>query len=448
MAFIVRSLQRGPMHVARRTDAVLLAVALVWGSSYLAAKTATDALPVLTVLFVRYAVSALACGALVAARRSTRTWTREELRLGSVLGVTQAAVLVLETYGVAHTSAANAGLIISLTIVLTPLLDRTGTRTGRLPRSFFLAAGLCVLAVGLLTSSTGLHAPRLGDGLVLAAAFVRAGHVALVGRFTAGRAIRPLHLTAVQTFAGSALFLAPAAGHLPDLARSSAATWTQLVYLALFCSVFAFLAQTWAVQGTSASRASLLLGTEPVWAVAVGVTLGGERLTPWAALGALLMVAGTYWGQAVERRHRAGTVGARDKTGHRHRGPADPPEPGHRAGHGRPADVCRAAVPGVVGGGVVEVGPVSGVVGGGVVAPEEGGAAEVGAGADGAAGAAETVTADDAVDALTAAGVVAVPDGAFAGVEPLRGSSRQWRGAPALAGEADAGTERAVAPPS
>lgn len=295
--------QRGAMHVARRTDAVLLLVALVWGSSYLAAKTAIVALPVLAVLFARYAISALACGALAASHRRRRGWTRVEVRVGSLLGVTQAAVLVLETYGVAHTSAANAGLIISLTIVLTPLLDRTGSR--RLPWTFFLAAGLCVVAVGLLTSSTGLHAPRLGDVLMLAAAVVRAGHVALVGRLTAGRSTDPLHLTTAQTVVGSAMFLPLAATHLPDLVHSSAATWTQLIYLALFCSVFAFLAQTWAVQGTSASRASLLLGTEPIWAVAIGISVGGERLTLWATLGAVLMIAGTYWGQAIERTHRS-----------------------------------------------------------------------------------------------------------------------------------------------
>ncbi|GGV01931.1 hypothetical protein GCM10010211_81570 [Streptomyces albospinus] len=293
------------MHVARRTDAVLLLVALVWGSSYLAAKTATVTLPVLAVLFARYAISALTCGALVASRRRRRRWTRAEVRVGSLLGGTQAAVLVLETYGVAHTSAANAGLIISLTIVLTPLLDRTGGR--RLPRTFFLAAGLCVVAVGLLTSSTGLHAPRPGDVLMLAAAVVRAGHVALVGRLTVGRPMDPLHLTTAQTVVGSTLFLPLAFTHLPDLVHSSATTWTQLIYLALFCSVFAFLAQTWAVQGTSASRASLLLGTEPIWAVAIGISVGGERLTLWATLGAVLMIAGTYWGQAIERTHRTTT---------------------------------------------------------------------------------------------------------------------------------------------
>ncbi|WP_189863438.1 DMT family transporter [Streptomyces poonensis] len=296
------------MSDARRTDAVLLLVALVWGSSYLSAQTATAALPVLLVLLVRYALSALACLGLLSARRGPRRgprrWTRDELRAGVPLGVTQAAVLVLETYGVAHTSAANAGLIISLTVVLTPLLDRTG-HPGGLPPVFYAAAGVCVLAVGLLMAGDGFHAPRPGDLLMLAAAVVRAGHVALVGRLTAGRAVRPLHLTAVQALVGTALFLVPAARELPALARADAGTWTQLLYLALFCSVFAFLVQTWAIQRTSPSRASLLLGTEPVWAAAVGVALGGERFTALTGLGAAVMIAGTYWGQSVERAHRA-----------------------------------------------------------------------------------------------------------------------------------------------
>ncbi|MBA2809829.1 DMT family transporter [Streptomyces sp. KM273126] len=288
---------------ARRTDAVLLLVALVWGSSYLSAQTATAALPVLLVLVARYALSALACLGLVAVRRGRPLWTRDELRAGVPLGVTQAVVLLVETYGVAHTSAANAGLIISLTIVLTPLLDRSG-HPGGLPPRFFVAAGVCVVAVALLMTGNGFHAPRSGDLLMLGAAVVRAVHVALVGRLTSGRAIRPLHLTTVQTVVGTALFLPLAARDLPALARADTATWLQLLYLALFCSVFAFLAQTWAVQRTSASRASLLLGTEPVWAAAVGIALAGERFTLLTGLGAALMVTGTYWGQAVERAHR------------------------------------------------------------------------------------------------------------------------------------------------
>ena len=287
------------MPSSRRTDLVLLLVAIVWGSSYLVAKTATTGTPVLTVLFVRYAISAAALLLFV------RRISRKELTTGGVLGLTQAAVLVLETYGVTHTSAANAGLIISLTLILTPLLDRR-----RLPPRFYLAAASCVVAVGLLMSSHGLHVPGVGDLLMLAAAVVRAGHVALVGRLATG--LRPLQLTTVQTVVGTALFAVPAVRHLPAITTTG---WLQLAYLALLCSVFAFLAQTWAVQRTSASRASLLLGTEPIWAVAIGIGLGNEHLTIPAALGAVLLLTATTWAQSIERTHRQQTRSAAPTSG-------------------------------------------------------------------------------------------------------------------------------------
>ncbi|WP_306208650.1 DMT family transporter [Actinoplanes sp. RD1] len=313
LGFKVTGAQGGGVLKGRRTDMVLLLVAAVWGSSYLAAKTATSVLPVLVVLVARYAISAVACLGIVGKRR----FTRDEVRAGGLLGVTQAAVLTLETYGVAYTSAANAGLIISLTIVLTPLLDgAAGTR--RLPLSFFAATGVCLSAVTLLMAGTGFQRPRGGDLLILAAAVVRAGHVVLVGRLTRGRAVRPLQVTAVQMVVGAALLVGPAAGSLPMLTQVGASVWAQLVYLALFCSVFAFLAQTWAVQQTSASRASLLLGTEPVWAFVIGIGLGGERVTVLAGIGSALMVAGTYWGQSIDRAHRArsaGRAGADDAEG-------------------------------------------------------------------------------------------------------------------------------------
>jgi drug/metabolite transporter (DMT)-like permease len=284
-------------------DGVLLVVAFVWGSSYLASKVAVESTPVLLVLFLRYAISAGACLILVQLRPGRRSYSRAEVRAGAILGCTQAGVLILETYGVAHTSAANAGLIISLTIVATPLISSSHQST-RLPGSFLLAALVCVLGVGCLVSSTGLSAPRLGDGLMLLAAVVRAVHVTLVGRLTIGRDVRPLHLTTVQSLVGTFIFGLTASRQLRHLGHVDSRTWTAVIYLAVCCSVFAFVAQTWAVQRTSPARASLLLGTEPVWAVAVGLCLGGEHLTAIGALGAALVVGGSYRGQSVERAHR------------------------------------------------------------------------------------------------------------------------------------------------
>jgi drug/metabolite transporter (DMT)-like permease len=216
-------------------------------------------------------------------------------------------VLTLETFGVAATSATNAGLIISLTIVVTPLLESVWSHAW-LPAPFFVAAVLAVLGVALLVSGHGFRAPTVGDVLMLAAAAVRAVQVSLIGRLTRGRQHSSLSLTTVQAVVGAVLLSAAAGDRLASaVPHLSLVDWSRLAYLAVACSVFAFLAQTWAIRRTSASRASLLLGTEPVWAVAVGVSLGGEPLTALGVVGAALIIASTSWGQQVERRHRLRT---------------------------------------------------------------------------------------------------------------------------------------------
>jgi drug/metabolite transporter (DMT)-like permease len=202
------------------------------------------------------------------------------------------------------TSATNAGLIISLSIIFTPLLESFWLRRW-LPRPFFIAVTLAVVGVALLVSGSGFHAPTLGDLLMLAAAAVRAVHVTASGVLTSRATMSTVNVTLVQAIAGTAWTVALAGGETLSAARVlSPAGWAGLLFLGLACSVFAFLVQLWGIRRTSASRASLLLGTEPIWAVIVGITLGGEALTILAVIGAVLIVGSTYWAQGLETKHR------------------------------------------------------------------------------------------------------------------------------------------------
>ncbi|TQF01685.1 DMT family transporter [Kitasatospora acidiphila] len=294
-------------------DVLLLLVAAVWGSTYLAVKELVTPATVVAVLALRFVVTAAAM--LPLALRRLRGAGRGEIVTGALLGLILAVIFAFETFGVAHTTATNAGLIISLTIVMTPLLESSVSRSW-LPARFFLAAVMAVVGVGLLASRSGLHAPTLGDWLILAAAAIRAVHVTVMHRRSAGKAYDSLSLTFIQLTTAAVLFCL--AGPLVRGSAVSLATlvsrlgpvqWADLLYLALICTVFAFVVQTWAVRTTSPSRVSLLLGTEPVWALLVGVLLGGDHLGLYGAIGAVLIVVGAGWGQRIERRHREGRQG-------------------------------------------------------------------------------------------------------------------------------------------
>lgn len=295
------------------TDLPVLLVAVVWGSSYLAAKGITTTGTVVAVLVLRFAVVVPVL--VVAGWRRLRAMNRAQVRGAGVLGAILAGIFLLETYGLVHTSATNAGLIISLTMILTPVAESRLRRT-RLSGAFTAAAGTSVLGVVLLTQGTGFSAPSGGDLLMLGAAAARTVHVLAMARMGSVRGADSLSLTTVQLGGAVLVFAALAAagaggGGTPWAVASGfgADEWLGLLYLSVFCTLFAFFVQMWAVRRTSPSRVSLLLGTEPVWAAVLGIVLAGDR-PGWPGLvGVALVLCGTAWGRAAADRDQERAAG-------------------------------------------------------------------------------------------------------------------------------------------
>ena len=288
-----------------RVDLLLLLVAASWGSTYLVAKELVTPSSVVALLAVRMLLAAVVMAAFIAARR-TRV-TRDEVRVGAILGALLATVFAFETFGIAHTSATNAGLIISLTMVFTPILESVVTGR-RLPGTFFLAAMIAVVGVVLLAGNGAFTPPSLGDLLVLAAAVVRAVHVTTMQKLSSGKPMDSLHLTTVQLATCAVLFCATSMFTGDSIAQYVAqldgAGWALFLYLVLICTVFAFFIQTWAVRRTSPSRVSLLLGTEPIWAAIIGITIAHDSVSFVGYVGIALILAGTAWGRSVEQNRR------------------------------------------------------------------------------------------------------------------------------------------------
>ncbi|MEV6978878.1 DMT family transporter [Kitasatospora sp. NPDC093806] len=279
-------------------DLPVLLVAVVWGSSFLAVQRVADPETVVAMLVLRFGLVLPVLGLF--AWRSLRGLRPAEWLGAASLGLVLGVIFLLETFGAVHTSATNAGLIISLTIVFTPLAESALTRTP-LPRRFLAAAGLAVLGIALLTGDGGLRAPAPGDLLVLGAAVVRTVNVLATARVRAIRETDTLAVTWVQLATATLVFaaVAPFTGPLPwtVAAAYGPAQWGWLLHLALLCTLFAFFVQTWAVRTTSPSRVSLLLGTEPLWAAVFGITLAGNHLGPLALLGGAVVLVATEWGR-------------------------------------------------------------------------------------------------------------------------------------------------------
>ena len=298
-------------------DIMLLSVAAVWGGSYVVMKQLSHDGAWTSILSLRFLIGA----ALIALYwlRGRQKITKKELWMGLVFGSSQVLVMSFETSGTSITSSTNAGLIISVSILLTPILESAWRRSW-LPGRFFVATTVVMIGMVLLITGNGFVQPNIGDLLMVFAALFRTVHIVAVGRLSqVGQKVEvqpvsPVNLTMLQlTTSGLIMFLYNPAETVNTALHYSGYDWWLMAFLAVFCTAFGFIGLNWGIKHTSASRTSLLLGTEPVWATVLAVVIGGEAMGPLGALGAALIVAATYWGQAIEQRHRlakAATVAA------------------------------------------------------------------------------------------------------------------------------------------
>jgi drug/metabolite transporter (DMT)-like permease len=160
-------------------DISLLLVALIWGTTYVASKDVVSSVPVMQFLFIRFLLTTILM--LPVTFRAILQADRPTWLTGVVFGGFLFAAFVLETYGVASTSAANAGFIISLFAVMVPLIHSIVYR--KRPRFTLLGAIIVsVLGTALLTLH-GYHM-NVGDFLVLGAAFCHAVGMTFTKRMT------------------------------------------------------------------------------------------------------------------------------------------------------------------------------------------------------------------------------------------------------------------------
>ncbi|MEY3274544.1 MAG: hypothetical protein RLZZ279_676 [Actinomycetota bacterium] len=295
---------KNPIWLGRfgKVDVLLLATAIFWGGSYLAAKDLTEHASVNSILAFRFTAAAIIMTLIVLARGNK--FSKADWQLGALYGVAVGTIMQIETNGIKLTSATNAGLIISLTIIFTPILESIWSRSW-LPRKFFIAAVGAIVGVALLVSGNGFKEPNFGDLLMLGAAVLRAITTTAQGKLAEGRKVSSFNVTVVQlTVCGLSYLAIDFGGTVNLITEFETAQWLNMAFLVLLCTVFGFVALQYGILRTSPSRASLLLSTEPIWAVLTATVFGGEQLFFVGFIGAALIIGCSYWGLGIEKRHR------------------------------------------------------------------------------------------------------------------------------------------------
>jgi drug/metabolite transporter (DMT)-like permease len=272
-------------------NVLLMLVALIWGSAFVAQSQGMAHVRPVTFTAVRFLI-----GALVVAPLMWLEWQRLERHAQALqktdglkiagLGFLLLAGAVMQQIGIVNTSVTNAGFLTALYVPLVPVLSWLVLR--RLPHwSVWPGALACVVGAYLLSGAQGLSISR-GDLWIIASTLPWAFHVLLVGR-VADRMSAPFLVAGGQFVVCGLLALGWALVYEPvNWAGLQGAAWT-LAYTGVMSVGVAFTAQVVAQRYAHATDAAIVLSAETLFAAMFGYLLMGDRLDAAGIAGCALI---------------------------------------------------------------------------------------------------------------------------------------------------------------
>jgi drug/metabolite transporter (DMT)-like permease len=280
----------------RHVWAALLVVWFVWGSTYLAIKVVVDTLPPLISAGSRFLVAGTLLATILAVRRTSLRVTRRELAGSAVAGL----LLLTLGVGVVHVAEtridSSVAAMIAGTVPLQVILLRltSGESVARATRLSTLAG---LVGLGLVVApGLGAGSTALGLAIMISASISWSTGSFFSGRLGLPR--DPFVATVYEMLAGGALLSAGALalGEWRELdsasfAADSVGAWA---YLVVAGSLVGFTAYAWLLRVAPISLVVTHQYVNPIVAVALGMLVLGERPSPLALVGALLVVGAVY----------------------------------------------------------------------------------------------------------------------------------------------------------
>lgn len=267
----------------RQADLTLLLATALWGSSFVAAKSALGYATPFAFLAVRFGIATLALtpGTPLSPRPSGA-----ELRGGLLLGCLVAVGFLSQTAGLVITTPSRSAFIVAVSSILAPVFALA--LLGERPRWLIgVALAIATLGIYLLTAPDAGGLNR-GDALTLVCAACFGGQIVAVTELS--RRYDARRLVLVQVGATAVLgALAALLLERPHI-RWTPAFVAALGYSVVFASTLSFLLQMRAQRYMSAARAALIFCFEPLFAAVTSWLVLGERLSllQWAGGGLIL----------------------------------------------------------------------------------------------------------------------------------------------------------------
>ncbi|MFP5528563.1 DMT family transporter [Peptococcus simiae] len=289
--------------MSQKQAEILLALVIISrASAMLFSKVALEDLAAMSLLAWRFLL-AFGLLALVFHRHvrqaSAKTW-----RYGAILGLLFFLTMAFEMWALERTTATNVALLENTAIIWTPMASAFLAR--RLPRAnHILCALVAFTGVACLVLGGSQFQLAPGDLYALCAAFLYTAAIIATDHLAKQDPAGVLAMGIIQV--GSlgllALLATPVTGGFE--APGQTGTWLSLAFLIIVCTGFGFTLQPLAQRYTSADRAGLFCGLNPLFTAILAAIFLGERLTLQGYLGLILILSAILLPLMIDKARKA-----------------------------------------------------------------------------------------------------------------------------------------------
>ncbi|MBN2105349.1 DMT family transporter [bacterium] len=271
-----------------RADLWLLIICAAWGMSFPLVKIALNDISPILFLAIRFWMGALFLLPVLWFCH-TRINTDRLLR-GSILGLFMFLGMLFQTLGLKFTTASNSGFITGITVVIVPIL--VIIIENRIPKWPVLTGALIAMIGLYFLTQPQTRGFNKGDLLTLICALSFSFEIVYIELLVRkGEAFVMAFIMICIT-----ALLATVTGILSErqFICPTRSMLTSLGFVALFCTALGFSLQTYWQPKTSATAASVIYTSEPVFASLFAALLLKERLDASGYIGGGLIVTGMF----------------------------------------------------------------------------------------------------------------------------------------------------------
>lgn len=274
---------------------ILLLTAAIWGFAFVAQRVGMEHIGAFTYNGIRFALGSISLLPVIYFFGKSNDGKEEKvdadlkttLKSGMIAGSILFIAASFQQVGLIYTTAAKAGFITSLYIVLVPILgiflkQKTHYTT-------WIGAVTAVVGLYLLSINDNFTI-EIGDFLMIVGAFFWAAHIQVIGKFVSK--VDAIKLSSAQ-FATCSVFSLITAFIFEDIYLSGIiAATVPILFGGIMSAGVAYTLQAVGQKHAKPSHAAIALSMEAVFAALGGILLLNETLPLRGYLGCALMLAG------------------------------------------------------------------------------------------------------------------------------------------------------------